>query len=528
MSSSFGVLRTAGEKRRGARAATSDDAKFKGNAQRLDMYQRAPKDEQTIEYLERCAIDRLKLLRAIDDGISAGKRDEELHAVIRKEEEECQLRRASGSTFSASGTTRDATSHFLLRLASCRNADHRKWFVQNELELFKYRFKQLDTEAKIEFMKNNDFKTYSTVSSKECAERADDLRDILQNDFEFRKLMSARANPAGDKLLSGAEWSRVCADAAKDATGWYKVDFEDVASLVRSRRTYMLDGAAWVRRESLDALVLSHFRTVMSEGVANAIQMFKRFEEAESNRLTPLLKSLHQRYVGKAYTFDGSESDVLTISAMEATTESFPLCMRQLYKALKTKHHLTHTGRRALQLYLKGTGMPLGDALVFWKTEFTKSPDCSAEKFEKDYAYGIRHSYGKEGKRVNYTPHSCGQCIASDPGVKDDHGCPFKTLTANKGNKEAKDANVKQLNDMLRGMNISQNKTNAIVSKAQANHYQIACNMTFAALHEDTEIDAGVHSPHQYYLESRKIRNPRKIEAESGAQGAPAPVAAST
>jgi DNA primase large subunit len=215
---------------------------------------------------------------------------------------------------------------------------------------------------------------------------------------------------------------------------------------------------------------------------------------------------------------------VLTIPAMEAATESFPLCMRQLYKAFKTKHHLTHAGRRALQLYLKGIGMQLGDAMVLWKTEFTKSPDCSVEKFEKEYAYGIRHSYGKEGKRVNYTPHSCGQCIASDPGVKDDHGCPFKTLTANKDNAEG----VERLNDMLRGMNISQVKASAIVTKAKNMHYQIACGMTFAALHDDKEIDAGVHTPHQYYLESRRIRNPRKIEAESGTQGAPTSVAAST
>mmetsp|Transcript_6223 Transcript_6223/g.22457 ORF Transcript_6223/g.22457 Transcript_6223/m.22457 type:complete len:523 (+) Transcript_6223:4898-6466(+) len=521
--SSFGVLQTVGDKRRQARAKGTN-GRSKGNAQRLDMYQDWPMDEQTIEYLEQCAIDRLRLLRAIDDGISAGKRDEELQAVIRKEEEECQLRRADGLTFNASGTTRDATSHFLLRLASCRSADQRKWFVQNELELFKYRFKQLDTNAKIEFMKDNDFKTYSTVSSKECAAHAAELRDILESDFEFKKSMSEKFHGSSEKLIYGAEWSRICTEAAKDAKGWYKVDFEEVTSLVKARRTFMLDGVAWVRRESMDALVLNHFRTVMSEGVANAIQMFKKFEDAEANRLTPLLKSLHKRYEGKAYAFDGSESDVLTIPAMEATTESFPLCMRQLYKAFKTKHHLTHAGRRALQLYLKGIGMQLGDAMVLWKTEFTKSPDCSAEKFEKDYAYGIRHSYGKEGKRVNYTPHSCGQCIASDPGVKDDHGCPFKTLTANKDNAEG----VERLNDMLRGMNISQVKASAIVTKAKNMHYQIACGMTFAALHDDKEIDAGVHTPHQYYLESRRIRNPRKIEADSGTQGAPTPVAAST
>ena len=82
----------------------------------------------------------------------------------------------------------------------------------------------------------------------------------------------------------------------------------------------------------------------------------------------------------------------MSIAGVEATQESFPLCMRQLYKALKKDHHLTHGGRRQLQLYLKGIGMPLDQALLLWKTEFTKNDSISAEKFEKDYAYGIRHA----------------------------------------------------------------------------------------------------------------------------------------
>jgi DNA primase large subunit len=176
--------------------------------------------------------------------------------------------------------------------------------------------------------------------------------------------------------------------------------------------------------------------------------------------------------------------------------------MRQLYGALKSKHHLTHGGRRQFQLYLKGIGLPLDQAIVFWKTEFTKAPDCSSEKFEKDYAYGIRHAYGKEGKRVNYTPHSCGQCISADPSGRDDHGCPFKNLTI------GENANGERLGELLRKMNINMKTTTDIVKKAQGMHYQIACGMTFAAVHNGKDLDAGVQSPHQYYQESRKIISP--------------------
>jgi DNA primase large subunit len=34
------------------------------------------------------------------------------------------------------------------------------------------------------------------------------------------------------------------------------------------------------------------------------------------------------------------------------------------------------------------------ESITYWKSEFTRKHDIDAEKFEKNYAYNIRHSYG--------------------------------------------------------------------------------------------------------------------------------------
>jgi DNA primase large subunit len=84
------------------------------------------------------------------------------------------------------------------------------------------------------------------------------------------------------------------------------------------------------------------------------------------------------------------------------------------------------------------------------------------------------------------------KCISSNPGSGEHHGCPYKTF------------GEESLTSALGGLQIPGGKVRDIVAKAKAQHYQLACGMTFAALHDGKEIEEGVQHPNQYFKESRK------------------------
>ena len=44
-------------------------------------------------------------------------------------------------------------------------------------------------------------------------------------------------------------------------------------------------------------------------------------------------------------------------------------------------------------------GLSIDEAIAFWRRSFSNIQD---DKFNKEYKYNIRHSYGLEGKRANY------------------------------------------------------------------------------------------------------------------------------
>lgn len=49
--------------------------------------------------------------------------------------------------------------------------------------------------------------------------------------------------------------------------------------------------------------------------------------------------------------------------------------------------------------------MPIDEAVAFWREAYGDT--MTNDKFNKEYKYNIRHSYGLEGKRSNYPARRC-------------------------------------------------------------------------------------------------------------------------
>ena len=183
--------------------------------------------------------------------------------------------------------------------------------------------------------------------------------------------------------------------------------------------------------------------------------------------------------------------------------ESFPLCMSVMMDALKRTHHLKHQGRQQLGLFLKGIGLPLEEAMRFWRTEMAAV--APGDAFDKQYAYNIRHNYGKEGKRADYTPHSCIKVISGIPGPGQVHGCPFRVLS-----EEDLRTSLGKLS-LADPMRIEQ-----AVTKAKEGHYQLACGKVWEGQH-GCACD-GINHPNQYYEQSRKVLVGEAAEEEKVAK----------
>uniref|UniRef100_A0A8C5HEJ7 DNA primase large subunit n=1 Tax=Gouania willdenowi TaxID=441366 RepID=A0A8C5HEJ7_GOUWI len=418
--------------------------------QPLQFYGQPPLENISLTEFETFAVDRLKLLKTVENvGVSYLKGSPQYVKKLVAESKNLNF----PYRLEPDKRRKDHISHFILRLAYCQTEDLRRWFIQQEVDLFRYRFNDLSPKQKLEFLHRNNLQ-YDTVSF--C---------YIHGCLEHTGLIFIYL------IL--------------------KVPFQDALDLVRTRKVYLKAGYVYIPHQEIVTIVLNDFRTRLSKALALTARSLPAVHSDE--RLQPLLNHLSHAYVGQDYSIQKNVGKISLEQIDSLSGKSYPLCMRHLHQALRENHHLRHGGRMQYGLFLKGIGLSLEQALQFWRSEFIRGK-VDADKFDKAYAYSIRHMFGKEGKRTDYTPYNCMKVILSNPPSQGDyHGCPFRH------------SDPELLKQKLQFYKVSPSGINQILELVKGMHYQLACQKYFELTHNIEDTTFSLNHPNQYFLESQKV-----------------------
>lgn len=192
--------------------------------------------------------------------------------------------------------------------------------------------------------------------------------------------------------------------------------FEYCLPLVKKREIHLVRGNGKVPCGKWKKLVESLFYCHLDFGLRDiASQNDLLIEVNCDQRLLDLKKTVKQMYYNSVVVENNRmDESIIYATEVEELSSYFPPCMSVLYTNLKTKHRLSHQARFFLSLYLKDIGMPVKESIQFWKHEYLKPKNCSNSgcdhSWQRDSAkfeYSIRHMYGLEGSRNNYSAPSC-------------------------------------------------------------------------------------------------------------------------
>ena len=409
--------------------------------------------------LSDLVIERYQLLKLIE---SKSQKNESISNIIRSLTQSIQW---SNDIKSENKETikNDIASHFLLALIMCKNESDIKWFIRQESRLFKER---IDNQKKY-----NMYKILSKLGI--------DLSEYdTKSQVPLDKILFKNPNKNEEKI--------------------YYCRFEDALNLVPTHEYYLNKGNIYIPESALQKLFQLVFEQKMEKTInkirtkSESLKSDRRikeiillFDKAKENIMMEEAEKLQKEMP--------NDEKLRTMNDIDLVSEDcFPLCMSLIERHINQYSHLMHFGRLQFTLFLKGAGLPVDEALKFFQKKYEKK--TPADKFEKEYAYNIRHSYGLEGKRVSYTPYACDKIInMNGPMGRECHGCPFKTYS------------VDNLRKILMTYRLTPLDIEEIISKKQNNEYQLACVKFFdAKFHNYQGEGIGIH-PNRYFSSAMKI-----------------------
>lgn len=456
----------------------ADETILKEYPDRISFYKLPPLTEITLDQFETYAIDRLKILIEIGNLQNQGTNYSDLIKLM-SERIKLLMPLHSVNTIEPEllleERRKDHYSHFILRLAFCRNEELRKKFINAETFLFKLRYSQLTKNEKQQFINRLDV-PWEEVNENEKESLKKELIATHFNDVSIGLKQGTLGNASTYVQRKIADENDVWEILKDEKVS--KLPWDNVPDLVAGRKVVVRKGEAYVPEFLQMNLLANEFSKFLEEQLLITLRLLPGLDEDE--RLVPILDNLSKGYISSE--FQGSQdmgeptdSDI-NANNVKQFEKYFPACARRLMDGLEENHHLRYAGRQQFTLFLKGIGLGPNEALKFWQKMFTNGPgSMTIDKFNKEYKYNFRHSYGLEGARINYKPWSCTMILSKPkPNKQEYHGCPYRDLQSD------------DLSILLKKMGMKDDgNLQKVLELSDSREYQGACTKVFEVLNSN-------------------------------------------
>ncbi|CEP23957.1 PRI2 [Cyberlindnera jadinii] len=453
------------------------------NNSKLTFYTLPPVGEITLDEFETWAIDRIKILNEIESCAARNKSYKEIESIVAPMIQQTLPLNSTNVEKLNRERQKDYYSHFILRLCFSRSQELRTKFLKNETTLFKIRYNQLTNAEQQQFVKSLNLPW--------------DFISLEEKEQLSTKLFNSISASLGYVLQLDDVQKRKYFEQEE----FIKIPFEYVTDLLPQRSIFLQRGTAYVPKFQQLQLLVNEFSAKLEAALISTSHAFPSLDE--DDRILPILTHLSSgyslNYSQDSYGANENSSDInaITVGSKEIV-DQFPLCGQHAMYGLRTLHHLKYTARQQFTLFLKGIGLSLEDALTFWSGEFKS---VSIDKFNKEYKYNIRHSYGLEGGRINYKPWDCRTILSKPRPQKGEyHGCPYRDLSSD------------SLARKLREMGLEEKDVQQILEISDKGDYTNACSRVLE-VKTNGHVQEQVTHPNLYFDRMRQYTKSQQTEA---------------
>ncbi|XP_033728896.1 DNA primase large subunit-like isoform X2 [Pecten maximus] len=303
----------------------------------------------------------------------------------------------------------------------CQDHDSKDFLLKAESQLFKFRFQCMSEDELTKSLRRTDSHLKKVqhnylVPSIHDFQKLKNIRDM----FRLITTTEQRWKLIVRRYLSG------------DSERGFQIPFFIVPQLVAKRRVELDNGLAFVPFCKLEDVISQLWYQLLVWGIDRACRIQKTF--LQDKRMRVLTRHIQVMFRKHHRTFEDSplNENYLSHDQVSEVMTLFPPCMLHVHQILTTRHRLQHHARIQYTLFLKEIGMPVHEALMFWRKEYSNSVephDGCPHHWQQDgrrYTYNIRHLYGLEGACINYRGHCCATLQNAACGVGEQGGCPFK------------------------------------------------------------------------------------------------------